>query len=279
MSLRTLLASLRTILVPGIAACLASSSSPKAARSQDAACALPGLLLEVGADLVERIRGAEDLELIQVWKVGAVEELEGERCRLELYWAGRSLEGPGAGGPWVLTRVIAGTAVSAALEAAAGGKARIAIGPYAVEGLYQSAADRSLSTRVLLRASGSEWSLDAAARSFAGEASVDLLERDGAPLAEARSLPAQGDYVPGPPLGPGQVPGDCNQDARLDISDAVCVLGFLFLGSPRALPCGDGSAGDGPSVELLDCNGDGRVDISDGICHETRVRRSIAESS
>src|SRR5262245_19491488 len=47
--------------------------------------------------------------------------------------------------------------------------------------------------------------------------------------------------------------GDVNVDERLDISDAVTTLGFLFLGSPPTLPCFDAA----------DSNDDGKVDISD----------------
>ena len=51
--------------------------------------------------------------------------------------------------------------------------------------------------------------------------------------------------------GGRQLPGDCNQDSRLDISDAVCLLGHLFLGSPPELPCGDGGVTDAANLELM----------------------------
>ena len=55
-------------------------------------------------------------------------------------------------------------------------------------------------------------------------------------------------------LGGSQVPGDYNQDAGIDLSDAISVFGFLFLG--RADPsCPSG----------LDFNGDSALDLSDGI--------------
>jgi hypothetical protein len=63
----------------------------------------------------------------------------------------------------------------------------------------------------------------------------------------------------------GQKPGDCNQDGSCDISDAVCLLGFLFLGSPTRLPCGTGTRDDPANRALLDWSGDGNVDISDAI--------------
>jgi hypothetical protein len=73
------------------------------------------------------------------------------------------------------------------------------------------------------------------------------------------------------PCGGLQIPGDCNQDATLDLSDAVCLLGFLFMGAGPAaemLPCGDpgGVEPDAGDVLLMDCNGDGGVDLSDAVC-------------
>jgi hypothetical protein len=64
----------------------------------------------------------------------------------------------------------------------------------------------------------------------------------------------------------GQLPGDCNQDAILDISDAVCVFRTLFAGDPVRFPCGDGTSGDPGNKSLLDWNQDGMaVNVSDGI--------------
>ena len=54
--------------------------------------------------------------------------------------------------------------------------------------------------------------------------------------------------------GGQQIPGDFNQDARVDISDSIGLFGYLFLGQV-APGCPGG----------MDSNGDGRVDISDGI--------------
>lgn len=62
-----------------------------------------------------------------------------------------------------------------------------------------------------------------------------------------------------------QVPGDANADARLDISDAAALLGFLFLGSPQRLPCGGGGATEPGNVTLLDWQPDQAVDISDAV--------------
>ena len=63
----------------------------------------------------------------------------------------------------------------------------------------------------------------------------------------------------------GQVPGDCTQDGVLDLGDAVCLLGHLFLGTPERLPCGDGSARDAANVGALDANGDRSLGISDPV--------------
>jgi hypothetical protein len=48
--------------------------------------------------------------------------------------------------------------------------------------------------------------------------------------------------------------GDSNADARLDVSDAIYSLGFLFLGGPRP-----------PCTDAADSNDDGRFDVSDSI--------------
>ena len=61
----------------------------------------------------------------------------------------------------------------------------------------------------------------------------------------------------------GQIPGDLNEDGRIDLSDPVRLAGFLFLGTPSVLPCGDGSNTDPGNALLADWNGDGRNDIAD----------------
>jgi len=65
--------------------------------------------------------------------------------------------------------------------------------------------------------------------------------------------------------GGGQRPFDCNQDGTVDIADPICVLSHLFLGTPRTLPCGNGTTADPANVQLFDWNGDGAIDIADGI--------------
>ena len=66
-------------------------------------------------------------------------------------------------------------------------------------------------------------------------------------------------------FGPEILPGDCNEDGALDISDGVCLLGHLFQGNPEQLPCGDGSVSDPANTTLLDSNGDGSLDLSDPV--------------
>lgn len=67
------------------------------------------------------------------------------------------------------------------------------------------------------------------------------------------------------PEGGQQLPGDCNQDGDLDLSDAVCLLGHLFLGAPEELACGDKTVGSPANVSLLDSNGDAGVNLSDAV--------------
>lgn len=71
------------------------------------------------------------------------------------------------------------------------------------------------------------------------------------------------------PPAPGglQIPGDGNQDGKLDLSDAIWLLGHLFLGANQTLPCeGRVASSPGPGeLALLDHNGDGTIDISDAV--------------
>ncbi|MCZ6793748.1 MAG: CotH kinase family protein [Planctomycetota bacterium] len=67
-----------------------------------------------------------------------------------------------------------------------------------------------------------------------------------------------------PPAGL-QVPGDLNQDGRLNITDAVGLLRVLFSSTAGpALPCGDGIESPG-NLNLLDLNGDRGVNLTDAI--------------
>jgi hypothetical protein len=92
---------------------------------------------------------------------------------------------------------------------------------------------------------------------------------DSCDIASGTSNDANADGIPDecPPPGGFQRPGDANQDGTLDLSDAIWLLGHLFLGTTPTLPCEGGSAsnpGDGER-RLLDVNGDGGVDLSDAI--------------
>jgi hypothetical protein len=62
-----------------------------------------------------------------------------------------------------------------------------------------------------------------------------------------------------------QLPGDANQDARLDVSDAIALLRFLFVGGDISMPCGDGTLASEGNRLLLDSNGDGAVNLSDAV--------------
>ena len=61
------------------------------------------------------------------------------------------------------------------------------------------------------------------------------------------------------------LPGDCNSDRALDISDPVCLLTMLFAGGTPELACGDGTLESPANVLYLDANGDAAVDVSDPI--------------
>jgi hypothetical protein len=69
------------------------------------------------------------------------------------------------------------------------------------------------------------------------------------------------------PAGEGgrMIPGDTNGDGGLDLSDAVALLVFLFLGSSKELPCGDGTPQAPGNMSLLDWQPDGTIDISDAV--------------
>jgi len=62
---------------------------------------------------------------------------------------------------------------------------------------------------------------------------------------------------------------DANQDGGLDLSDAIWILGHLFLGGAdvATLPCEGGTApSPGPGdLALVDVNGDDAIDLSDAV--------------
>ena len=61
------------------------------------------------------------------------------------------------------------------------------------------------------------------------------------------------------------IPGDANGDRTFDISDAVVVLGVLFLGSGQGFPCGDENPRDPANISLIDWQPDDGIDISDAV--------------
>ncbi|HVR76228.1 MAG TPA: chitobiase/beta-hexosaminidase C-terminal domain-containing protein, partial [Planctomycetota bacterium] len=65
------------------------------------------------------------------------------------------------------------------------------------------------------------------------------------------------------PPGGLQLPSDLNQDGRTDLTDAIALLGHLFLGAETLLPCDGGTLEDEGNRALLDSNGDERVDLAD----------------
>ncbi len=67
------------------------------------------------------------------------------------------------------------------------------------------------------------------------------------------------------PEGGWQLPGDLNQDARLDISDSVAMLLVLFGQASHDMPCDGDTVEDGGNLRILDVNGDGGVDLADPI--------------
>ena len=64
--------------------------------------------------------------------------------------------------------------------------------------------------------------------------------------------------------GGRQRPGDANQDASLDIGDAVSMLLIIFGAPTRSPPC-DGAVDSEANVALLDFNADRLVDQSDAV--------------
>jgi len=90
---------------------------------------------------------------------------------------------------------------------------------------------------------------------------------DACDIAAGTSPDLNANGIPDECEGGPQRPGDANQDGRVDLSDAVWLLGHLFVGTNPKLPCeGETAAGPGPGeLLLLDHNGDGRLDLSDPV--------------
>lgn len=62
-----------------------------------------------------------------------------------------------------------------------------------------------------------------------------------------------------------QLIGNANADSRLDLTDAVALLGRLFLGLQDPLPCQGDDLGSSANLELHDVSGDGKVDLGDAV--------------
>ena len=65
--------------------------------------------------------------------------------------------------------------------------------------------------------------------------------------------------------GGRMVPGDCNSDGTVDLSDAVCVLSLLFANTGRLPPCGDGTMAHPANVALMSWFETEDVDLSSAI--------------
>jgi hypothetical protein len=62
------------------------------------------------------------------------------------------------------------------------------------------------------------------------------------------------------------LPGDCNSDGDVDISDAICILSILFSNSGGlSLPCGDSTVRDAANIALMSWNGQSDLDLTDAI--------------
>jgi len=86
---------------------------------------------------------------------------------------------------------------------------------------------------------------------------------DGCPFDPDRSEPgAEGCAARG-----GQLPGDCNGDGEVNISDPICILRHLFAGNPAQLRCEESGALGGATGDrlALDWNGDGALGMSDAV--------------
>ncbi len=62
-----------------------------------------------------------------------------------------------------------------------------------------------------------------------------------------------------------QRPNDFNQDGKLNVTDAISLLGRLFGSSTAPLPCSGASIDSGGNLAVFDANGDGGVNLSDAV--------------
>jgi hypothetical protein len=82
------------------------------------------------------------------------------------------------------------------------------------------------------------------------------------PSTEIHGSPGRAE--PGETPSGRQLPGDLNQDHRLNATDAVLVLQHLFSGR-SGLPCEGATVRDGGNLVLADSDGDGDVTLADGV--------------
>lgn len=61
------------------------------------------------------------------------------------------------------------------------------------------------------------------------------------------------------------LPGDCDANGTLDLTDAICILSILFSDTSRLPPCGDWSIRDPANVGLLSWNGTSDVDLASAV--------------
>ena len=157
---------------------------------------------------------------------------------------------------------------------------RYDVGRLLIAGVYAGNLSNSSETITVVDAAGEEIVVFSYHDSWqpqtdGGGSSLELDDLDNWPAGlddpAAWRASAEVDGTPGSfaalpePAGGLQRPGDLNQDARVDISDAIALLGHLFLGSPPSLPCGDGDSNDPGNTLLLDSNGDGGINLTDAI--------------
>ena len=106
--------------------------------------------------------------------------------------------------------------------------------------------------------------------SSTGALNTNLATGDGynnvyAAIVEADGLGPADACGQEPPEGGLQLPGNLNQDDSLDMSDAISLLGYLFLGAEKPLPCGGASLDGAGNRTLMDVNDDVRVNLSDAV--------------
>ena len=141
-----------------------------------------------------------------------------------------------------------------------------------LESVYVLASGEGGELRTASRRDSAGYPLALASSDWDGDGKPDIatanVHADSVRLYFFRGGPLQDVDANGTPdecEGGRQVPGDCNQDGALDLSDGLCVLGVLFLGAPAEFPCATGTASDSANLLLLDWEPNGELTISDAI--------------